>query len=195
MRSFFQRRKLMIITIVALLIIGLVGGYLTLFFSTSTETKIVKVRLVEVLRDRGEEHWVEQYGLTSKQAADIVKHPENYRSIMYTCELNNTSGIIDIIDIKTNPNFSKDTKKRALYYSEEIENYQINPGQRYRESIRVLIKMDEEDTPEKLLEMAKKDRFTISGRKYLFLSDVPTNAPLSQFPMGSFSLEAKYEGE
>ncbi|MGF7089296.1 hypothetical protein JOD24_003179 [Kroppenstedtia sanguinis] len=185
----------MVMIVISLMVVGLIGVYLTIYFSTPMTTKIVKAKLLNVESDEEQDYWVEQYSLTPKQATDIVDHPGDYKRIMYICELNNDSNIIDLIDIRTKPDFSNEIEKRALYSSKEFENYQIQPGQRYWEGIEVLVKMEEGDTPEKLLDMAKQDRFTISGRKYLFLSDTPTNAPLTQFPMGSFSLEAKYEGE
>lgn len=47
-------------------------------------------------------------------------------------ELNNTSGIIDIIDIQTKPDFSKEIEKRAMYYSKGFENYHFIGGKVWR---------------------------------------------------------------
>lgn len=195
MRSFFHQRKSMILIIAIVFVLSLSGGAFTLYVSTPVEPKIVKLAASDV--DPGEDanYWRDQYGLTSKQATDVIKHPESYRWILYSCRLNNISGIVDMIDVHAKPTFSGNTKQKVLYFSKDFLKYQIAPREKYRGTIEVLVKMDEGDTPEKLLDMAKQDRFTISGRKYLFLSDTPTNAPLTQFPMGSFSLEAKYEGE
>ena len=88
-----------------------------------------------------------------------------------------------VVDIKFKSQLPEDLQKRVVWIDEEsVANY-LEPSEKRGEGVAAILKLEEGDTEQKILDMAKKARITITGRKMGFL-----------FNHGTFSITVTYSG-
>lgn len=164
--TLFSKKGYIILTIVVAMIIGLLAFYFISVSDKMLDIKIDEVKVFDIREFSEDEETLKERGVSSEQIDDILKHPENYRIILHSFEFKNHSKIAGAYDFRVKPKFSDGIQKR-LVWTDQVFHLPpfILPSETKGDMIYIMVKMEEDDTDEKLLKMAKKDNFIITGQK------------------------------
>lgn len=147
-------------------VVGLLGYY---FISVSGQ--VMEVTWDEVIIEKMEEMEVEDgddiqdFGLNAEQVRDFEENPEKYRYIIFVMEFINRSNMAGVVDIKFKSQLPEELQKRLVWIQNEpLANY-LPPSESRGDGVSAIIRLEEGDTEQEILDMAKKARITITGQK------------------------------
>ncbi|SFG26777.1 hypothetical protein SAMN04488025_12346 [Planifilum fulgidum] len=177
-------KKLLILGIV---IVTLVAVYFMLYF-IDVSGQILEVSGAKVTVDNMEEHYTEedfiqQKGISPEQAKDIVKHPNQFRSVYLSFDLYNNSVWASVSNIQLEVHIPEDVKRRLVWIGDSLTFPYVGPMEEHSDIVIAYFKLEEGDTEEDLKEICKQIRFTLTGKKFGF------------FDHGSISVPVHFSGD
>jgi hypothetical protein len=177
-------KKLLILGII---IAALVVVYFTLYF-IDVSGQILKVDWQKVVVSTIEEYGFTEEklvrsGIDSKQAKDIVNHPNHYRHVNFVFRLNNHSAWAAVGDIQIEAHLPEEAKERLVWMEGNLFMSYVDADDNRPDGITAIFKVEEGDTEADLIEICKQIQFTLTGKKVGF------------FDHGSISVPIQYGGK
>ncbi|SFJ54414.1 hypothetical protein [Thermoflavimicrobium dichotomicum] len=183
--AFLKKKRYLVLMVLTVMIVGFFVFYFISVSGQILEIKLNDIRVHDIMEFRENRDTLKAHGLSPKQIDDILNHPDKYRTISYHFELKNPSIMALVFNLRVEPQFSAETRKRLVWVDKRfaIRPY-VLPSKTNQDGVYLMVKRDENDTDQKLLDMAKKDRFLVTGQKAGRL-----------FNHGSVSIMVEYTGK
>lgn len=183
--TLFKKKSYLIFMALALIIVGFFVYYFISVSGQILEIKLKSVTVHDIMDFRENRDTLKARGLSSEQIEDILTHPDQYRTVSYHFELKNPSTMAMVSNMKVEPQLSAEMQKRLVWVDKRfaIRPY-VLPSKTNLDGVYLMVKLEKNDTDQKLLELAKKDRFLITGQKASRL-----------FKHGSVSIQVEYAGK
>lgn len=163
-------KKVLFIVILSFIIF--VGDFIILYHSS--KYKVMEVQILEIKVFPLKEFVSSKDDLNNDtllisdiEKEEIINDIDNYKTVFYTFKIKNNSSWLPYSIDQTKPIFSEEMKKMVIErkYYHLLHHVNLSPGKSYIISTTTIIKSGTL-SDEEILEIARKDRFTIIGNRH-----------------------------
>lgn len=161
------------IKVLTILILSIVlfSSLIIYFFSINSNTIEVSLKDIKVEPLKADyKGALNNYGLSDTEKDEIWNNINDYKEVRYIFEIKNTSSLAYSVHHRIQPLFSEETKNMLTKSENQLLFPQgLPPGESYKTRLRIIIKPDDQLSDQEILDIVRKDKFTIIGGRVVWV--------------------------
>ncbi|MBA4496364.1 hypothetical protein ACFO25_15870 [Paenactinomyces guangxiensis] len=172
----FLNKKMLMILFLSLIL--LISAFAFVYHnSLKNDAMVVKIKNVKVFPLKKHITYkgaLSSYGLSEAEMEEIWTNIDDYKKVLYIFEIQNDSWLAYSVNHQIQPRFAEGTQKLLIKSEKQLLFPQnISPGESYTTSLSAIIKVENDQTDQEILDILSKDQFTITGERVGILSVEP----------------------
>jgi hypothetical protein len=156
-------------TFLTVIMIVLIFSLLSLYLwhrQPVMQTSVSEIKVFKIQELKPTKYSLRHKGISAEKVEDILVHPEKYRYVSYKFTFKNNSPFIQTVYEKIQPSFSNEMKQKIIWHDSDIFFQAVYPSISITDQVHLLtlIELNDNESEEQLVNLAKKDRFQITFR-------------------------------